>query len=137
MSTFFEKLTNAVEHNNSLLCVGLDPDPHKFPTHFAATIDTAALTAWGRALIEQTADLVCCYKPNIAFYEQYGPAGLEALRQTIAAVPADIPVPQDDGAARHLNGVILAARPLPMPVLLLRCSARTRSQSTPTWVATA
>ena len=92
MSTFFEKLTNAVEHNNSLLCVGLDPDPHKFPTHFAATIDTAALTAWGRALIEQTADLVCCYKPNIAFYEQYGPAGLEALRQTIATMPANIPV---------------------------------------------
>lgn len=90
--SFTEKLTRAIERNNSLLCAGLDPDPHKFPVHFPAGIDAAGLTAWGRAIIEQTADLVCCYKPNFAFYEQFGPAGLEALRQTIAAVPADLPV---------------------------------------------
>lgn len=89
---FIEKLTQAIERNNSLLCVGLDPDPRKFPDHFPTPIDTAGLVAWGQSLIEQTADLVCCYKPNFAFYEQYGPTGLEALRQTIAAVPADIPV---------------------------------------------
>jgi uridine monophosphate synthetase len=90
--TFIQKLTGAIERNNSLLCVGLDPDPPKFPAHFPATIDETALVTWGRAIIEQTADLVCCYKPNIAFYEQHGPVGLEALRQTIAAVPDDIPV---------------------------------------------
>ncbi|HMR64784.1 MAG TPA: orotidine-5'-phosphate decarboxylase, partial [Anaerolineae bacterium] len=54
--------------------------------------DAAALFDWGRRLIEQTADLVCCYKPNIAFYEQFGLDGLAALQQTIAAVPDDIPV---------------------------------------------
>ncbi len=90
--SFVEKLTGAIERNNSLLCLGLDPDPHKFPGFFPQAVDAEALLAWGRALIEQTADLVCCYKPNFAFYEQYGPAGLEALRQTIAAVPAGIPV---------------------------------------------
>lgn len=89
---FAQKLTAAIERNNSLLCVGLDPDPGKFPAHFAPVIDTDALVTWGKAIIEQTADLVCCYKPQIAFYEQYGPAGLEALKQTIAAVPSDIPV---------------------------------------------
>ena len=90
--SFIEKLTNAVERNNSLLCVGLDPDPHNFPEHFPDTIDTGALVTWGKGIIEKTADLVCCYKPNFAFYEQFGPVGLEALRQTIAIVPYDIPV---------------------------------------------
>lgn len=90
--SFVQKLTAAIQHNNSLLCVGLDPDPYKFPHHFPQTVDTDALLMWGKAIIEQTVDLVCCYKPNFAFYEQRGPAGLEALRQTIAAIPADIPV---------------------------------------------
>jgi uridine monophosphate synthetase len=90
--SFIEKLTQAIDRNDSLLCLGLDPDPRKFPDHFPQAIDTVALLNWGKTLIEQTADLVCCYKPNFAFYEQYGPAGLEALRQTIAAVPDDIPV---------------------------------------------
>lgn len=92
---FVAKLTAAIERNQSLLCVGLDPDPRKFPGHFPAEITTAALTTWGKNIIEQTADLVCCYKPNTAFYEQYGPVGIEALRQTIAAVPDDIPVMLD------------------------------------------
>ncbi len=90
--SFTEKLTAAVERNNSLLCVGLDPDPFKFPAFFPKTITTAALVDWGRRIIEQTADLVCCYKPNGAFYEQFGGDGMEALRQTIAAVPDNIPV---------------------------------------------
>jgi uridine monophosphate synthetase len=50
------------------------------------------LVRWGRGIIDQTADLVCCYKPNFAFFEQYGPQGLSALRQIVAAVPHDIPV---------------------------------------------
>lgn len=90
--TFHLKLAAAVHRTNSLLCVGLDPDPYQFPGHFPATVDAAALVAWGRRLIEQTADLACCYKPNSAFYEQFGAEGLEALRQTIAAVPRDVPV---------------------------------------------
>lgn len=90
--SFVEKLTGAIDRNNSLLCLGLDPDPYQFPHRFPPTLDTETLLAWGRSLIEQSADLVCCYKPNFAFYEQYGPAGLAALRQTIAAVPRDIPV---------------------------------------------
>jgi uridine monophosphate synthetase len=90
--SFIEKLTNAIERNNSLLCVGLDPNPQKFPHHFADTVDEAALFNWGKNIIEQTANVVCCYKPNIAFYEQYGAAGWAALHQTIAAVPNDIPV---------------------------------------------
>jgi uridine monophosphate synthetase len=90
--SFIEKLTGAIERNDSLLCVGLDPNPQKFPDHFPAVIDQAALLNWGQTIIEQTADLVCCYKPNVAFYEQYGAAGLEALHRTIVTIPDDIPV---------------------------------------------
>jgi uridine monophosphate synthetase len=90
--SFVEKLNQAIERNDSLLCIGLDPDPHQFPSHFPGVIDTPALVQWGQSLIEQTHDLVCCYKPNFAFYEQYGPAGVEALRQIIAAVPNQIPI---------------------------------------------
>ena len=82
--SFINKLNNAVERNNSLLCIGLDP-------HYEL-VETEALSRWGENIVNQTADLACCYKPNFAFYEQHGPAGLEALRQTIATVPNHIPV---------------------------------------------
>jgi uridine monophosphate synthetase len=91
-TSFATKLSAAAARNDSLLCVGLDPDPGQSSEAFPLPVDSASLVSWGVALIEQTADLVCCYKPNIAFYEQFGAAGWEALRQSIAAVPGDIPV---------------------------------------------
>lgn len=93
-ASFVAKLAAAAARNDSLLCVGLDPDPAAFPGHFdlGALASGEALLGWGRRVIDQTADLVCCYKPNTAFYEQFGAAGWEALRQTIAAVPQDVPV---------------------------------------------
>lgn len=90
--SFHEKLVQAVANNQSLLCVGLDPDPYAFPAHFDSGDPAQALLDWGLRLIDQTADLACCYKPNSAFYEQFGAAGWQALRQTIAAMPPDIPV---------------------------------------------
>ncbi|MDM8518473.1 orotidine-5'-phosphate decarboxylase [Anaerolineales bacterium HSG6] len=92
--SFNEKLTASIVKNNSLLGIGLDPNPTKYPAHFAHVETDAyqALLSWGQNLIELTQDLVCCYKPNFAFYEQYGPSGLEALRDTISAVPDEIPV---------------------------------------------
>lgn len=82
---FKRKLRQSAESNNSLLCVGLDPDPEKLP---------AGLTVarFCRAIIEATSDLVCAYKPNLAFYEASGVEGLRALEETIAAVPTDIPI---------------------------------------------
>jgi orotidine-5'-phosphate decarboxylase len=84
MPTFVEKLQAAAERNNSLLCVGLDPDPKLMPI--------ADVAEFNRAIIEATSDLVCAYKPNLAFYEALGPAGNEALRQTIEAIPSWIPI---------------------------------------------
>lgn len=87
--SFISKLTSAIENNHSLLCVGLDPRPEFLPE--GSDIEKQ-LSDWGTTVINQTADLVCCYKPNIAFYEQFGPAGLRGLKNIIAAVPEQIPV---------------------------------------------
>ncbi len=95
MSTnFFAKLEAAVARNDSLLCIGLDPTPAQLPAqHQQANGDPiAGILAWNRAVIEATADLVCAYKPNIAFYEALGIPGMELLRQTLALIPTDIPV---------------------------------------------
>ena len=91
-SSFAAKLAAAVARNHSLLCVGLDPDPFQFPQFFRHPVDAESLAVWGKTIVEQTADLICCYKPNIAFYEQFGLEGLEALQRTLAAIPGDIPV---------------------------------------------
>ena len=91
--SFFDKLTSSVDSNDSLLCVGLDPDPARIPATLLPDADEAErLRAFCVDIIERTADLVCCYKPNIAFFEQAGPAGLAALREVIAAVPDGVPV---------------------------------------------
>jgi orotidine-5'-phosphate decarboxylase len=84
---FFDKLERAAQRNGSLLCVGLDPDPAQMPISDVA--------AFNRAIIEATAEFVCAYKPNLAFYEALGERGLAALRETLAAIPAEIPVIAD------------------------------------------
>lgn len=77
---FQSKLAAAQDKNNSLLCVGLDPDKNKLPTHLA--VEPAPYFAFNKAIIDATADLVCAYKPNSAFYEALGPAGIEELNLT-------------------------------------------------------
>lgn len=92
--TFFQKLTAAAQRNQSLLCVGLDPNPAQIPQRYRQSTqdEAAAMLAWNRAVIEQTADKVCAFKPNIAFYEALGSAGMHLLRQTLDVIPAQIPV---------------------------------------------
>lgn len=75
MSAFLERLDSACEANRSLLCVGLDPDPAQMPISDVA--------AFNKAIVEATHNLVCAYKPNLAFYEALGLEGLRALEQTI------------------------------------------------------
>ena len=90
---FFSKLKQAIADNQSLLCLGLDPEVTKFSPDFMPDApQVERLTAWCQNLIQQTADLICCVKPNIAFFEQYGPAGLEALQNVLKSIPENIPV---------------------------------------------
>jgi len=85
--SFRNKLAQAAEKNRSLLCVGLDPDPARIPPE--------TLTRYLCAIVGATSDLVCAYKPNLAFYEQYGEAGYAALRAVLQAIPDDIPTIAD------------------------------------------
>lgn len=92
--SFYDKLARAVERNDSLLCVGLDPVAEQLPARYRSSAPElmADLLRWNLAIIAETCDVVCTYKPNIAFYEALGVAGMELLRQTLAAIPAEIPV---------------------------------------------
>jgi orotidine-5'-phosphate decarboxylase len=81
--TFREKLEAAWQRSGSLLCVGLDPDPALMP------VDD--IVAFNHAIIEATADLVCAFKPNVAFYEALGPErGYAALVRTLEAIPPHV-----------------------------------------------
>jgi len=84
---FIDKLTAASRKNDSLLCVGLDPDPD--------LISGIKLTDFNRAIIDATSDLVCAYKPNLAFYEAMGMDGLKLLQKTLEHIPKHIPVIAD------------------------------------------
>ena len=85
-------LKEAQKRNNSLLCVGLDPDVNRFPDNFRNGSIANPIVQFNRAIIEATSDLASCYKPNLGFYLPYGQAGLEALADLRAAVPDHIPV---------------------------------------------
>ena len=86
MGTFFETLEKRARQADSLLCIGLDPHPQDLSENTAR----AALDFCLR-LIEATSDVAAAYKPNAAFFEVFGPAGIEALQLVIAAVPEGIP----------------------------------------------
>ena len=90
MNTFGDRLASAVERHDSLVCVGLDPVPERLPAGISRDAD--GIVEFNRALIEATADLACCFKPNFAFYGALGGRGVDALQQTIDAVPDDVPV---------------------------------------------
>lgn len=93
MTDFFTKLNTSIDKNNSLLCVGLDPVLSKLPAHLQN--DDTPFFTFNKGLVDATADLVCAYKPNSAFYEALGPRGIEELKQTIQYINdtyPDIPV---------------------------------------------
>ncbi len=84
---FIDKLLAASRKNNSLLCIGLDPDPE--------LISGVDFLDFNRAIIDATFDLVCAYKPNLAFYEAMGIDGLKLLVKTVEHIPKYIPVIAD------------------------------------------
>jgi orotidine-5'-phosphate decarboxylase len=89
VSRFIDKLTAAAKGQNCCLCVGLDPDPEKFPAHLKDK-GAGGIAEFNRAVIDATKDLAAAYKPNLAFYEAHGEIGLRALSETLAHVPSEI-----------------------------------------------
>jgi orotidine 5'-phosphate decarboxylase subfamily 2 len=78
---FVEKLDKTALENDSLLCVGLDIDLNKIPQAILNQEDPIFI--FNREIINATKDLVCAYKPNLAFYEKYGLYGMDSLIKTI------------------------------------------------------
>jgi orotidine-5'-phosphate decarboxylase len=90
---FGQRVTAAIRGSDSLLCVGLDPDPARFPRALRGERDiTRAIFDFSAGVIAATSDLVCAYKPNLGFYLAYGGGGIAALEATRALIPAHIPV---------------------------------------------
>ena len=65
----------------SFLCVGLDIDLDKVPEHIKTTADP--LFEFSKAIIDATAAYAVAYKPNIAFFETYGPDGMTSLKRVM------------------------------------------------------
>lgn len=109
---FAERLQRSVALNQSLLFVGLDPNPEIMPTRYSSRWNAniiRRLRDWLEFVIAQTADLVCAYKPTLGFYEVLGAPGLELLQQVLKAIPPHIPIILD---VKHgdLNTSTLFAR---------------------------
>lgn len=73
--SYFERLRAIAKERQTMLCVGLDPDPDRIEGGVAGALRHF------REVIHQTEEHVCCFKPNSAFWEQYGPDGWSALIQ--------------------------------------------------------
>ncbi|QIK80384.1 orotidine-5'-phosphate decarboxylase [Lysobacter sp. HDW10] len=95
MSNFIGKLRNRWQDANTLLCVGLDPDPAKFPDAFVS--DDDALFNFCAAIVDATAEFACAFKPQIAYFAAHngGEAALQRLIAHINANHPDIPVVLD------------------------------------------
>jgi len=85
--TFIEKLKQAWRNNNSLVCVGLDPEPSRFPAHLRA--DPDAIFAFCRAIVDATADAACCFKPQFAHFAAR--SAEDTLQRLIAHIHANHP----------------------------------------------
>ena len=75
MSGWVDRLDRAIVASGSLVCVGLDPDPARMPVEDAGE--------FGCAIVDATCDLVCAFKPQLAFYEALGLDGMRALEATV------------------------------------------------------
>ena len=76
--SFIDQLRQAQEQNHSMLCVGLDPEPARFPA--GVPRDAAGIYAFCAAIVEATADLACAFKPQIAYFAAHRAEGeLERL----------------------------------------------------------
>ncbi len=88
MTAFGERLQAALAAAESPLCIGLDIVEERLPA--VVRREPEPVLAFARAIIEATADLVCAYKPNLAFYERLGSRGFDLLRQILASIPRPI-----------------------------------------------
>ena len=88
-----QSLYEMMKRKASCLCVGLDPDPDRIPAHLGTGVE--AMEAFCHGIVQATHRHAAAFKPNLAFFEQYGAAGWAALERIVAAMPEDVLVIAD------------------------------------------
>ncbi|MDE3101613.1 MAG: orotidine-5'-phosphate decarboxylase [Chloroflexota bacterium] len=107
---FLEKLADSTRARDSIVCIGLDPEPERIPDRLGRGAQAA--TRFLRRIVHATSDHACAYKPNLAFFEQYGQAGVDVLVLTLQEIPRDIPVILDGKRGDVPNTAAAYARAL-------------------------
>ncbi|WP_310614275.1 orotidine-5'-phosphate decarboxylase [Limnohabitans sp.] len=89
--TFLDMLSAAERQNNSMLCVGLDPEPTKFPDRIKG--DSNKIYDFCAAIVDATADVVNSFKPQIAYFAAHRAEGqLERLMEHMRRVAPHVPI---------------------------------------------
>ncbi len=90
-TTFLDMLHSASTRNHSMLCVGLDPEPARFPVQMQG--NPRKIYDFCAAIVDATADVVCAFKPQIAYFAAHGAEDqLERLMQHLRANAPQVPV---------------------------------------------
>jgi orotidine-5'-phosphate decarboxylase len=93
MSSYLERLGARSRVTGSVLCLGLDPVPEALPEGFSR--DLAGVERFCEVLLDAAAPYAAAVKPNLAFFEAFGSAGVAALERLRARIPSGVPVIAD------------------------------------------
>jgi orotidine-5'-phosphate decarboxylase len=89
-NAFLDRLAARSATTRTVLCLGLDPDPAALPAGFSP--DLAGVEAFAGVILDAALPFAAAVKPNLAFYEAFGSAGLAALERLRQRIPSDVPV---------------------------------------------
>jgi orotidine-5'-phosphate decarboxylase len=92
-ASYLERLAARSASIGSVLCLGLDPDPAAMPDGFSR--DLAGVEGFARLLVEAASPFAAAIKPNLAFFEAFGSAGIATLERIRATIPGDVLVVAD------------------------------------------
>ncbi len=92
-ATYLERLAARTAATGSVLCLGLDPDPASLPQPFSP--DVRGVESFCRLVLDAALEHASAVKPNLAFFEAFGSAGIAALERLRGLVPSGIPVVMD------------------------------------------
>jgi orotidine-5'-phosphate decarboxylase len=87
---YLDRLAARSGRVRSVLCLGLDPDPAAFPVGFGS--DARGVAAFAMLVLDAAVEFAAAVKPNLAFFEAFGSAGIAALERVRARIPGDVPV---------------------------------------------
>jgi orotidine 5'-phosphate decarboxylase subfamily 2 len=91
--SYLDRLGDRTAAIGTVLCLGLDPDVDALPRGFSR--DILGLERFATLVLEAALPFVTAVKPNLAFFEAYGSAGMAVLERVRASIPADVPVVAD------------------------------------------